>query len=141
VTEISLGVLFDERSVNDEGAVDELDETGHVPAAGHRGARAADFARRVAVVGDEALRAAALAVGHEVASVLTGVVTGIEARSEHDGAVLRTGSFGVEGIELKFGVKTVLGAGKVMEALLTASSEATVEVTVKLVQQTENGEV
>ena len=37
--------------------------------------------------------------------------------------------------KLKFGVKAILGAGKAVEAFLAASSEAIVEVTVKLRQR------
>jgi len=81
------------------------------------------------------LRAAATAVGREVAAVLTGVATGIEERAGAAGAAIRAGSFEVGDVELKFGVKAVLGAGKAVEALLAASGEATVEVTVKLRQR------
>jgi hypothetical protein len=134
VVEIRVGVLLDEVA-KAPGGDDDLDETGHAPASGYRGEHRAGLGRRIAVVGDEVLRAAATAVGHEVATVLTGVVSGIEQRAGTDGAPVRAGSFDVGDVELKFGVKAVLGAGKAVEALLTASGEATVEVTVKLRQR------
>jgi hypothetical protein len=132
--EIRVGVLLEEVAPASAGG-DELDETGHAPASGYRGEHRAGLGRRVAVVGDEVLRVAATAVGHEVATVLTGVVAGIEQRAGASGAPVRAGSFDVGDVELKFGVKAVLGAGKAVEALLTASGEATVEVTVKLRQR------
>ena len=134
VAEIRVGVLLEEMAPTSDGG-DELDETGHAPASGYRGEHRATLGRRVVVVGDEVLRAAATAVGHEVATVLTGVVAGIEQRAGGSGVPARAGSFDVGDMELKFGVKAVLGAGKAVEALLTASGEATVEVTVKLRQR------
>lgn len=132
MVEVRVGVLLDEATPTPRGG-DELDETGHVPAAGYRGEHRVGFGHRVAVLGDEVLRAAATAVGQEVATVLTGVVAGMEQRA--GGSVVRAGSFDVGDVELKFGVKAVLGAGKAVEALLAASGEATVEVTVKLRQR------
>jgi hypothetical protein len=135
MVEIRVGVLLEEvTSVSAVG--DELDETGHAPAAGYRGEHRVGSGQRVAVMGDEMLRAAATAVGREVATVLTGVVAGIEQRAGAAGGAVRAGSFDVGDVELKFGVKAVLGAGKAVEALLSASGEATVEVTVKLRQRT-----
>lgn len=129
VTEVRLGVLLDEVAPAAPESVEELDDTGHVPASGYRGAHREGFRRRVVVVSDEVLRAAATAVGREVAEVVSGVVAGLEEK------VPRVGSFDVGDVELKFGVKAVLGAGKAVEALLSASGEATVEVTVKLRQR------
>ncbi|GAA4263096.1 hypothetical protein [Dactylosporangium darangshiense] len=137
IDEVRVGVLLEEATpVGDD--LDELDETGHVPASGYRGEHRAGTARRIAVLGDQALRTAATAVGLEVATVLTGVVAGIVRRAgadAADGATVRAGSFDIGDVELKFGVKAVLGAGKAVEALLTATGEATVEVTVKLKQR------
>lgn len=134
VVEVRVGVLLEDVTPVSGGG-DELDETGHAPASGYRGEHRAALGRRVAVVGDEMLRAAATVVGHEVATVLTGVVAGLEQRAGVGDAPVRAGSFDVGDVELKFGVKAVLGAGKAVEALLTASGEATVEVTVKLRQR------
>lgn len=124
--EISLGVLLEEASmIGSVDARDDLDETGHVPAAGrHR----FTTGNRVVEIGETALRAAAVAVGREVGVVVAGVVGGIEGPTEGS----FDGSFAIDNLELKFGVKAVLGTGKAIEALLTASGEATVEVTLKL---------
>jgi hypothetical protein len=132
--EVRVGVLLDE-AVPPSSDFDDLDETGHVPASGYRGEHRVGFGRRVVVLGDEVLRAAATAVGHEVATVLGGVVTGIERSAVAGGSVVRAGSFDVGDVELTFGVRAVLGVGKAVEALLTASGEATVQVRVTLRQR------
>jgi hypothetical protein len=126
--EIRVGVLLDEAVAAGAGG-DGLDETGHAPASGYRGEHRAGIGRRVAVLGDDVLRAAATAVGQEVATVLSGVAAGIERRSPSGAQV---GSFDIGDVTLKFGVKAVLGVGRAVEALLSASSEATVEVVVSL---------
>ncbi|MEV0128594.1 hypothetical protein AB0H83_09005 [Dactylosporangium sp. NPDC050688] len=111
---------------------DELDETGHAQAWGRRGRHAAPR-RSVAVLGQDVLRAAAEAVGREVAVVVSGVVNGLEHPAAPGGAAgPPTGSFDIDALDLKFGVKATVGAGKAVEALLSASSEATVEVTLTL---------
>jgi hypothetical protein len=132
--EVRIGVLLDEAAPSGSD-VDDLDETGHVPASGYRGDHRVGFGRRVAVLGDEVLRAAATAVGREVATVLGGVVAGIEQSAVAGDSVVRAGSFDVGDVELKFGVRAVLGTGKAVEALLSASGEATVEVRVTLRQR------
>lgn len=115
--------------VDDLDETDELDETGHAEAWGRRGRHAAPR-RSVAVLGQDVLRAAAEAVGREVAVVVSGVVDGLE----HPGGAAgpATGSFDIDALDLKFGVKATIGAGKAVEALLSASGEATVEVTLTL---------
>ncbi|GAA3938252.1 hypothetical protein [Actinoplanes auranticolor] len=132
--EIRLGVLLAESGpeVSDNGldGDEELLEEGHVPAAGYRGRHTIKSDNRVVQLGNDVLRAAAEAVGGEVALVLDGVLAGIERRTP---AAQR--AFAIEDLELKFGVKATLGAGKAVEALLTATGEATVEVTLKLRQQ------
>jgi hypothetical protein len=134
--EIAVGVLLEESDALDlenDGDSEEIDETGHVPAAGRRGRHRASTGSRVVEIGEDVLRAAAEAVGHEVALVVAGVVGGIDKRSSSlGGGAGDTGSFDIGDVELKFGVKAVLGAGRAVEALLTASGEATVEVTLKL---------
>ena len=129
--EIRLGVFLEEVAPVEEPADRDLDETGHAPAAGYRGEHRNTVGRRVALAGEDVLRAAAEAVGREVASVVAGVVRGIEQR----GPAATGGSFDVGDVELKFGVKATLGAGKAIEALLTATGEATVEVTLQLRQR------
>jgi hypothetical protein len=68
--------------------------------------------------------------------VVASVVRGIDKQSPSLGSgAADTGSFSIGDMELKFGVKAVLGTGKAIEALLTAAGEATVEVTLKLQRQ------
>lgn len=129
--DVTVGVLLGEAHDSDR-TTDELDETGHAPAAGRR-RRENGIRNHMVVMGEDVLRSAAEAVGREVALVVAGVVGGIDARGADSGeGVLDTGSFDIGDVELKFGVKAVLGAGKAVEALLTASGEATVEVTLRL---------
>jgi hypothetical protein len=134
--EITVGVLLEESDALDRanGGSDRIDEAGHVPAAGRRGQHRIIDGSRVAEIGEDILRAAAEAVGREVALVVAGVVSGIE-RQPTAGRP-GTGSFDIGDMELKFGVKATLGSGQVISALLTASGEATVEVTLKLQQRT-----
>jgi hypothetical protein len=131
--EIVVGVLLEPATDQDVLADDELDETGHAPAWGERGRHAATKERRVARLGQEVLVAAAHAVGREVALVVDGIVAGIE-RPAPNGSTggLHTSSFAIDNLELTFGVKATLGAGKAVEALLTATGEATVEVKLTL---------
>ncbi|WP_189329829.1 hypothetical protein [Actinoplanes ianthinogenes] len=129
--EIRIGVFLAE-SGSPEHEVDietDFDE-GHVPAFGYKGRHSIDVSTRVVQLGNDVLRTAAEAVGREVALVVDGVVAGIEERYPADSK-----NFTIGDLELKFGVKATLGAGKAIEALLTASSEATVEVTLKLSQR------
>src|SRR5215475_10975272 len=145
---IQLGVLLarstplrEDETRGDAGWVEpdeleeDLDETGHAPAWGRRGRHVAAAGSRVAQLGQDVLRAAAEAVGREIALVVGGVISGIE--QPRDGASsggVQTGSFAIDDVELKFGVKATLGAGKAVEAFFTASGEATVEVTLTLRQ-------
>ena len=129
--EIRLGVYLEEAGLADvDSTSDELDETGHAPASGHRGQHR--VGNRVALIGEHVLRAAAEAVGREVASVVSGVVRGLEVRAGSLGESQGRDRFEVGEMELSFGVKATLGAGKAVEALLTASGEATVEVRLQL---------
>lgn len=126
--EFRLGVLFaDASSVVD----DDLDETGHARAVGRWNRSATRGAVAEGHVGEELLRAAALAVGREVAVVVSGVIAGLDARNGATPA-LQTGALVLDDLELTFGVKASLGAGKVVEAFLTATTEATIQVSLKL---------
>ncbi len=129
--EIRLGILLPE-SVGDEDETNYSPE-GHEEAWGTRGRRVAGGERR-AKLGQDILHAAACAVGREVAVVMAGVVAGIESPSSADGenGVVGTGSFAIESLELTFCVKAALGTGPAVEAFLTASGEATVEVKLTL---------
>jgi hypothetical protein len=134
--DIRVGVLLTESAPVDSDADQDLDGTGHEQAWGNRGRHVAARDGRVALLGREVLRAAAEAVGREVAFVVSGVVAGIEhpdplasGRSR-----VQTGSFAIDNLEMTFGVKATLGAGKAVEAFLTASGEATVQVKLTLRQ-------
>jgi hypothetical protein len=86
-------------------------------------------------LGQDVLQVAAQAVGQEIALVVGGVVSGIERQCPAGQAIsARTGSFNIDEVELVFGVKAVLGAGKAVEAFFTASGEATVAVKLVLRQ-------
>jgi hypothetical protein len=134
--EITVGVLLAESGNLDpdpwgdpdpwDGPGDDLDETGHAPASGRP---RLSIGSRVVEIGEDVLRAAAEAVGREVALVVAGVVGGM-GKQPTIGA--GTGAFDISDMEPKFGVTATLGAGQVVSALLTASGEATVEVTLKL---------
>src|ERR1700683_2766370 len=136
--EITLGVLLEDGTQPSALETDggELDETGHAPATGRRGRHRGDSGNRVAELGEDVLRAAAEAVGREVALVVASVVTGMTSQVPGlGGGTSGTGELEIGDMELKFGVKAMLGTGKVEEALLTASGEATVEVTLKLARR------
>ncbi|GAA1499866.1 hypothetical protein GCM10009827_003930 [Dactylosporangium maewongense] len=132
-SDIRVGVLLGGSGARDDLVPgfdpDDPEGSGYAEAWGTRGRHAAPREHRIAAIGQDILRAAAEAVGREVALVVGGVVTGLEQRDQ-----LRTGSFAVSDLQLKFGVKATLGAGKAVEAFLTASNEATVEVTLTLRQ-------
>jgi hypothetical protein len=130
--DFTVGVMLEDTSGPDiEEDDDQTDQTGHTPASGYRGRHR--MGNRAVRVGEDVLRAASEAVGREVALVVAGVVGGIDKRLSTQGnEVVDTGTFDIGDMELKFGVKAVFGTGKAIEALLTASGEATVEVTLKL---------
>ncbi|SDT45546.1 hypothetical protein [Actinoplanes derwentensis] len=130
--DIALGVLLEESALPEPDDLDEPDETGHVPAAGYRGRHTISTGRQVAQIGNDVLRAAAEAVGSEVALVVGGIVAGIESRVPAGAIGTDPQSYEIGDVELKFGVKATLGAGKAVQAFLTATGEATVEVTLKL---------
>ena len=136
-----VGVLLEESSA----IRDDAGSAGHAEAWGHRGRHIAGDGHQVAQLGQDILQAAAQAVGREVAVVVAGVVAGIERPLSRDSGadkalasgdlLFSTGSFTIDNLELTFGVKTTLGVGPVVTALLTASGEATVEVKLTLSQR------
>jgi hypothetical protein len=138
-----LARLTDIGEFDNEPSHGDLDDTGHAPAAGQRGQHRRSRGDRMTALGEDVLKAAAEAVGNEVALVVAGVVGGIDKRTaaRPGRSVLDTGSFDIGDLELKFGVKAVLGSGKAVEALLTASGEATVEVTLTLRRRTSEAAV
>jgi hypothetical protein len=125
---IRVGVLLPHSA--GEPRPDELDETGHKPAFGGRRRAKDDEESRIAVLGHQVLQAAANAIGHEVAFVVNGVVEGIEKNAASANGQIS--SYAIDNLEMTFGVKATLGAGKAVEAFLTASGEATVQVKLTL---------
>jgi hypothetical protein len=119
--DIQVGVILPQTA---KDVAHDLDDTGHQPAFGRRDRSNSEG--RVVALGHQVLQATARAIGREVAFVVGGVVDEIDnSTALADGA---TGSYAIDTLEMTFGVKAALGAGKAIEAFLTASSEATVEV-------------
>ncbi|MDQ3151050.1 MAG: hypothetical protein M3R63_04770 [Actinomycetota bacterium] len=112
------------------GEVDEQsasEDEEYAPARGgpRRGWRAA----RVTQLGQDALTASARLVGEHVGAVVRETVAGMDRAelAEVTAAGLRPSS-----VQLSFGVKLSAGAGKVIEAVVTAGGEASVQVVVTL---------
>lgn len=125
---IQVGVLLP--TGVDQEILDELDETGHKPAFGGRRRDKSDDRSRVAILGNQILQEVASAIGQEVALVVSGVVEGIEKNPAV--ASGQISSYDIDNLEMTFGVKATIGAGKAVEAFLTASGEATVQVKLTL---------
>jgi hypothetical protein len=111
----------------------DSDQDGYVLARGYQSRHGAERAKIVAQLGQDVLIATAEVVGHQIAIVVQGVIEGIDKQQipAHPGAGDGT-CFDIETVELKFGVTATLGTGKLIEAFLTASGEATVEVALTL---------
>ena len=143
---VRVGVFLDQDQEEPEPGQEGL--YGHTGATGRKSPSRA-WKNRVVELGEDVLRAAAQAVGNEIAVVVAGVVGGIDrpgAGGAANGAdtdvpapttssVLDTGSFSIESVELTFGVKASVGVGPAVTALLTAGGEADVEVKITLVQR------
>ncbi|GHG08919.1 MULTISPECIES: hypothetical protein [Amycolatopsis] len=122
---LSVGVLLAPSTLLSDS--EQVDDDGYAPAMGAR-----DAGKRVAEMGHKVLHAAAAAVGQEIGLVVRGVVAGIE---QHGEKAIEAGSFGINDVVLKFGIKATIGAGKAVEALFTSTGEATVEVSLTLRKQ------
>ncbi|WP_380126824.1 hypothetical protein [Dactylosporangium cerinum] len=133
--EFTLGVLLEVDGAP-VGVEEWLEEGGDVPASGRRGTHRSTAGSRLVRAGEDALRVTAHAIGREVATVVAGVMNGIDGDPLLGSAGAADRPFDVGDLELKFGVKTVLGAGKMVEAFMTASGETAVEVTVTLHRRT-----
>ncbi len=109
--------------------VDADEEPGadeeYTPARGRSWRRTA----RVAQLGQDALNAAARLVGQQVGAVVREALTGMDRAElpEATAAGLPPAS-----VQLSFGVKLTAGTGKVIEAMVTAGGEASVQVVVTL---------
>jgi hypothetical protein len=120
-----LGVEFFVAVATDGPSDDEVDEE-YAPASGRwrkwRGPR-------VTQIGQDALTASARLVGEQVGMVVRETLAGMERAelAQATAAGLRASS-----VELSFGVKLTVGAGKAIEAVVTAGGEASVQVVVTL---------
>lgn len=87
---------------------------------------------RVNQFGQDMLTSSARLVGRQVGTVIRETLTGMDraALGEATAAGLRASS-----VELSFGVKLTGGAGKALEAIVTAGGEASVQVIVTLDRQ------
>lgn len=112
-----------------DGDVDEkpASDEDYAPARGGpwQGWRAA----RVTQIGQDALNASARLVGQQVGAVVRETLAGMDraALADVTAAGLRPSS-----VQLSFGVKLTAGTGKVIEAVVTAGGEASVQVVVTL---------
>ncbi|MGH3913093.1 MAG: hypothetical protein ACRDTC_06745 [Pseudonocardiaceae bacterium] len=112
------------------GSHEPAENEEYAPASSrHRAPREGWGAARVAQLGQDALTASARLVGEQVGMVVRETLAGME-RAELAAATaagLRTSS-----VQLSFGVKLTGGTGKVIEAVVTAGGEASVQVVVTL---------
>lgn len=86
-------------------------------------------AARVTQIGQDALNASARLVGQQVGAVVRETLAGMDRPelAEVTAAGLRPSS-----VQLSFGVKLTAGAGKAIEAVVTAGGEVSVQVVVTL---------
>lgn len=106
------------------------DDEEYTPASGrHRGPRRSWRAGRVTQLGQDALTASARLVGEQVGTVVRETLAGMDRAglAATTAAGLRASS-----VQLSFGVKLTAGAGKAIEAIVTAGGEASVQVVVTL---------
>ncbi len=80
-------------------------------------------------VGQDALNASARLVGRQVGVVVRETLAGMDRA---DLAEATTAGLRASSVQLSFGVKLTAGAGKVIEAVVTAGGEASVQVVVTL---------
>ncbi|MGH3903174.1 MAG: hypothetical protein ACRDTE_03120 [Pseudonocardiaceae bacterium] len=101
-----------------------------MPASGrHQAPRRGWGAVRVTQVGQDALNASARLVGRQVGVVVRETLAGMDRA---DLAEATTAGLRASSVQLSFGVKLTAGAGKVIEAVVTAGGEASVQVVVTL---------
>ncbi len=118
--------LFADSAVDEEP--DDYEE--YAPASGrHQAPRRGWGAVRVTQVGQDALNASARLVGRQVGVVVRETLAGMDRA---DLAEATTAGLRASSVQLSFGVKLTAGAGKVIEAVVTAGGEASVQVVVTL---------
>ncbi|MGH3915658.1 MAG: CU044_2847 family protein [Pseudonocardiaceae bacterium] len=108
----------------------EVVEEEYAPANGrHRVPGRDRRVTRVTQFGQDMLTSSARLVGRQVGTVIRETLTGMDraALGEATTAGLRVSS-----VELSFGVKLTGGAGKALEAVVTAGGEASIQVIVTL---------
>lgn len=103
---------------------DERNDESGTPWLEHTSGAVGRAVRRMAIVGDAAVNATVEALGASIARVARGVVDQFDDPS--DGAAAAD----LKSVELTFGVKLTSGAGKVVEAFVTAGGETTIQVKV-----------
>jgi hypothetical protein len=84
---------------------------------------------RVTQIGQDALSSAARLVGQQVGAVVREALVGMEGE---DLAGATAAGLQASSVQLTFGVKLTAGVGKVIEAIVTAGGEASVQVVVTL---------
>ena len=131
VPEARVGVELFVSTALDAEPAEEPDEE-YAPASGrHRAPRQGWVWRvsRVTQLGQDALTASARLVGEQVGMMVRETLAGMERveLGHATAAGLRASS-----VELSFGVKLSAGAGKAIEAVVTAGGEASVQVVVTL---------
>jgi len=102
----------------------------YAPAHGrHRASQQGGRLARVTEIGQDTLNASARLVGRQVGMVVRETLAGMDRAelAEATAAGLRASS-----VQLSFGVKLTGGAGKAIEAFVTAGGEASVQVVVTL---------
>lgn len=126
--QLEYGVWLERRPGGPPTGDDDRDGDDYKEALGQRGRHirgSSGVVDHVAVLGRDVLEAAARGVGEQISIVAENV---LQQLSEGEGA--KAGTYTADKVDLTFGVKCVLGAGKAIEAFLSASSEATLQVTV-----------
>jgi hypothetical protein len=119
-----LGVRLRDQQ-GEEGKDTHSEPGSFAEASGRWGRRVAIGQSQVRELGEAALRATADAIGAQVGTVAERIAASLEQRSiTHASA----GQIGLESVELTFGLVLTAGAGKVVEAFLTAESETSAEV-------------
>ncbi|EFC82833.1 hypothetical protein FrEUN1fDRAFT_4029 [Parafrankia sp. EUN1f] len=127
VAEFEVGVLL--RAAQEDSGLDE--STSFQSASGEPdGPRR----NRVAVLGEAVLNATADAIAAQIGAVAERLGTELARRPIGSP---EPGQLGVQSVELTFGLTFTAGAGKVVEALLTAGGEATTQVSVVLARRAE----
>lgn len=106
-----------------------VDDDDYAPASGRYRAPNRGWRRTVTEFGQDAVEAAARAMGKQVGTVLKETLVGMDCVAL---PVTTCTGFVTSSVQLTFGVKLAIGAGKVVEAVLSADGEASVQIAVTL---------